>query len=272
MAAADKKAEGNAAFQAGDYAEAVDLYGAAIKADDLNHVPYANRAAAYLALGKFEEARADSKKCLALDESFVKAYLRLATAEKGLGNLEEALKVIKKGQSYFSSSASGSKASQKKSGFHEFKKIEKELKAALRAKPQVLSERAQVEQAMRSAPAQSDDQKAQKLGQDMMLAHFKYMQIRNELEEKTMEFKEKQIICKGVEDEAKARKSGTPFVTYRAMGKGFLLQPQDKVLTDLQKEQQEVASEIDNLRKGEILRKRQWEEADKTLKEHFKKR
>ncbi|GBG29827.1 Small glutamine-rich tetratricopeptide repeat-containing protein 2 [Hondaea fermentalgiana] len=260
-----KKDAGNDAFRAGDHEKAVKLYTEAIELDELNHVLYANRAAAYLALKQWEDARTDAKKCLAMDASFVKAYLRLATAEKELNNHEEALRVVKEGMKLLPS-ASGKKSAQKKSGVHEFRKLEKELKNKIRdasAANRTPDARATTEEAMMGG--------TQELGQRVMEAKFKYMQVTNELNEKELEQRTKAIISQSIIEETKS-KDGAEVNCYRAMGKGFLMQDAAQITKDLGTESTKLASDIDNLKKGQMLMKRNLEDANSTLMDHLRRR
>lgn len=261
-----KKDAGNDAFRSGDHEKAVQLYSEAIELDNLNHVLYANRAAAYLALKKWEDARTDAKKCIALDATFVKAYLRLAMAEKELKNPEEALRVIKEAMKHFPNT-SGKKANQKKVGVHEFKKLEKELKHQIRessVKSSADSSRASTEQAMMGNGTQE-------LGQKVMEAKFKWMQVVNDLNEKEIEQRTKSIISQSIMEETKS-KDGADVVCYRAMGKGFLMQKSAQITKDLSEESSKLSSEIENLKKGQMLLKRKMEDANNTLMEHLRRR
>eukprot|EP00873_Tetraselmis_striata_P044497 jgi/Tetstr1/464761/TSEL_009508.t1 len=84
------KADGNAAFKAGDHTKAVALYSKALSEDAGMTSAYNNRAMAYLKLQKFSEALADAEMVLQHEPSNVKALLRSAAASKGLGNKEAA--------------------------------------------------------------------------------------------------------------------------------------------------------------------------------------
>ena len=92
-AGADKvKGEGNAAFAAGKYAEAIDYYSRAIELAPNNAVLYGNRAFAYIKLIKSSEtpkearqafrpkAIQDAQKATTLDEGWAKGWIRMAEA------------------------------------------------------------------------------------------------------------------------------------------------------------------------------------------------
>ena len=112
-AAAEFKAQGNDAFKAGEFSKAEELYGKGIEAAPENHVLYANRAASLLAQEKFEDAKSDCEKCLAIEPTFYKATLRLATALKELGEVKQAVVVLGVGIAR-TKAASGSDAANSK--------------------------------------------------------------------------------------------------------------------------------------------------------------
>lgn len=73
---------------------AIDAYTECLALDPTNENPsftsklFCNRAAAYLKLTKNEEAYNDCSKCIELDESYSKAYIRRAQAGLAIGDLE----------------------------------------------------------------------------------------------------------------------------------------------------------------------------------------
>ncbi|KAJ6486194.1 hypothetical protein C8R47DRAFT_1278683 [Mycena vitilis] len=88
--AAQEKEKGNAAFKAGDYPTAIGHYSAAIHADRTDATFPLNRAAAYLKLGKNEDAERDCSTVLALSKGNVKGLFRRAQARVAMGKLPEA--------------------------------------------------------------------------------------------------------------------------------------------------------------------------------------
>ncbi len=74
------KAEGNEKYKAGQYNAAIDAYGKAIAVDPANSAFYANRAAAAMMCGRFQDAVQDCDKAIELRPDFMKAYMRGATA------------------------------------------------------------------------------------------------------------------------------------------------------------------------------------------------
>ena len=93
-----KKNEGNEAFKAKKYDEAIRLYSEAIDLDHTSHVYYSNRAAAYLGKESWEEAARDGEECVHLKKDFVKGYHRWALALKGMKQYGKALETLKAGQ------------------------------------------------------------------------------------------------------------------------------------------------------------------------------
>lgn len=79
---------GNAAFKAGDFPASVGHYTSAILADPNNPTFYLNRAAAYLRLGKYQDAERDSSSTLAIQKDNVKALFRRSQARLHLENFE----------------------------------------------------------------------------------------------------------------------------------------------------------------------------------------
>lgn len=75
-----KKNEGNAAFKEGNYQQAAVFYTEALTLDDTQHALYSNRAACFLKLGRYQQAREDALTCTKLAPSFAKGHFRLALA------------------------------------------------------------------------------------------------------------------------------------------------------------------------------------------------
>ncbi|KAJ7733560.1 hypothetical protein DFH07DRAFT_967957 [Mycena maculata] len=84
------KEKGNAAFKVGDYPTAIGHYSVAIHHDRTDATFPLNRAAAYLKLGKNEDAERDCTAVLTLSKNNVKALFRRAQARAALGKLAEA--------------------------------------------------------------------------------------------------------------------------------------------------------------------------------------
>ncbi|KIV98843.1 uncharacterized protein PV09_09414 [Verruconis gallopava] len=91
------KAQGNQAMQRKAYAEAIDFYTQAINLDPLNAIYLSNRAAAYSALQRHAEAKADAEMATAADPSYTKAWSRLGLAHFALGDARASMEAYKKG-------------------------------------------------------------------------------------------------------------------------------------------------------------------------------
>jgi len=91
MSSAPKAKElGNAAFRAGKWDESIGHYTVAILADGSNLTYPLNRAAAYLKLGKNEDAERDCTTVLCLDGTNTKALYRRAQARTAMGKASGA--------------------------------------------------------------------------------------------------------------------------------------------------------------------------------------
>merc|ERR1719231_2023467 len=75
-----KKNEGNAAFKAGNFQQAAVFYTEALARDASQHALYSNRAACFLKLGRYAQAREDALECTKLAPSFAKGHFRLGLA------------------------------------------------------------------------------------------------------------------------------------------------------------------------------------------------
>lgn len=91
------KAEGNAFFKSGKYAEAIAKYKEATQVDDTVPSYWSNMAACYEKLRKFEEMADAGRSCIKADKSFVKGYFRLAVAYKNLNQLSDCIKTLESG-------------------------------------------------------------------------------------------------------------------------------------------------------------------------------
>ena len=94
------KTEGNNLLKQGDAAGALTKYTAGIELcteGEPVHILYSNRSAAALKMKNFEQAIMDGEKCLELLPKWSKGYVRLATALREAGKLEEANEIVKKG-------------------------------------------------------------------------------------------------------------------------------------------------------------------------------
>lgn len=110
------QAQGNAAFSAGKFEEAIDLFTKGIEIDGSNHVLYSNRSASYASLGKYEEALEDGKQVVELKPDWGKGYSRVGAALFGLKRWKDAEEAYSKGLEIDPENA------QLKSGLEETKK------------------------------------------------------------------------------------------------------------------------------------------------------
>ncbi|KAK6288523.1 hypothetical protein POUND7_000064 [Theobroma cacao] len=88
--AASEKELGNEYFKQKKFKEAIDCYSRSVGLSP-TAVAHANRAMAYLKIKKFQEAEDDCTEALNLDDRYIKAYSRRATARKELGKLKESI-------------------------------------------------------------------------------------------------------------------------------------------------------------------------------------
>ncbi|KAF0706217.1 hypothetical protein AaE_014229, partial [Aphanomyces astaci] len=91
------KVKGNDLYKKGDYRGAIDMYTMAIELSPTTAPFYANRAAGYLMLHKFQEAIGDASRAIAMEPSFIRGYERKAKAQVALGDLEAAVKTYQSG-------------------------------------------------------------------------------------------------------------------------------------------------------------------------------
>ncbi|CCK68761.1 Hsp90 cochaperone STI1 KNAG_0B03200 [Huiozyma naganishii CBS 8797] len=97
LTADEYKQQGNSAFAAKKYDEAVDLFTKAIEVSETpNHVLYSNRSASYASEQKFNEALKDALECTKINPSWAKGYTREGAAHFGMGNLDDAEASYKK--------------------------------------------------------------------------------------------------------------------------------------------------------------------------------
>ncbi|KAI3965750.1 hypothetical protein MKX01_010707 [Papaver californicum] len=87
LGATSEKELGNKYFKQKKFREAIDCYSRSIALSPMA-VAFANRGIAYLKIKRYEEAENDCTEALILDDHFIKAYSRRATAMKELGKLE----------------------------------------------------------------------------------------------------------------------------------------------------------------------------------------
>ncbi|XP_078075837.1 RNA polymerase II-associated protein 3 isoform X2 [Mustelus asterias] len=88
--ALSEKEKGNNYFREGKYDEAIDCYTRAMTMNPYNPVFPTNRASTFLKIKKYAVAESDCNLAIALDKSFVKAYLRRGAARMKLQNVQGA--------------------------------------------------------------------------------------------------------------------------------------------------------------------------------------
>lgn len=88
--------EGNTAFKAGRFADAVKDYTEAIKRLPSDPRAYNNRAAAYSKLLAMPEALKDAEEAIKIDPTFVKAYIRKALVQQAMKEHTSALQTLQK--------------------------------------------------------------------------------------------------------------------------------------------------------------------------------
>ena len=76
---------------------AVDYYSEGMTIAQANHLLYSNRAASFMELGLYLEAKMDAIKCVGLAPDFSKGYIRLANANLMLNELELARNAVHDG-------------------------------------------------------------------------------------------------------------------------------------------------------------------------------
>ncbi|KAL6132778.1 hypothetical protein ACLB2K_065017 [Fragaria x ananassa] len=86
--AASEKDLGNEYFKQKKFKEAIDCYSRSIALTP-TAVAFANRAMSYIKIKRFQEAENDCTEALNLDDRYIKAYSRRATARKEQGKLKE---------------------------------------------------------------------------------------------------------------------------------------------------------------------------------------
>lgn len=228
---------GNKEFEKKNYKSAITFYSNAISLDELNHVFYGNRAACYLAIEEFENARTDAKKCISLEPSYTKAYLRLALAEKKLGSKAAALKAIKAGIEFIELNGG------KKTGLNEFKKLERELKG--------VSTKTEADNAVASAKKLPEnmepDQMLQELGRQKIYWTYKLQDTKGKLQMKKRDVHEKKILQDALNKESKIQ----DMTLYRRMGKAYMLQDTKTLISNIDKDKKKYEKEAITLEKAQ---------------------
>lgn len=93
----NRKSKGNDFYKSKSYEAAIAAYTKAVNLDKTSAALLTNRAAACLMLLQYKEAIHDCDAAIYLESDNSKAYFRKATAQKGLGKLDEAIFSLNKG-------------------------------------------------------------------------------------------------------------------------------------------------------------------------------
>lgn len=96
----DNKTKGNKAFKAGLMEDAVKYYTRALSQDRKDFVCMANRSAAYLKMGKAQEALDDAEKCIRLKPKYAKGHARKGGALHALKRYNDEVNAYKHGLSF----------------------------------------------------------------------------------------------------------------------------------------------------------------------------
>jgi len=91
------KDQGNELFKIHQYPEAIKMYTEAIKRNPADHVLYSNRANTYTKLGALPQALEDCDKCIALNPSFAKSYIRKGLIQFQMKDYTKAISTFEKG-------------------------------------------------------------------------------------------------------------------------------------------------------------------------------
>jgi len=103
--AEQEKQKGNESFKKGDWAAAVKSYTEALRRNPKDSKIFSNRAACYTKLTAFDLALKDCDSSIAIDPTFVKAYLRKGNVLKAMGQVQKAMEVYEKAMELDPSSA-----------------------------------------------------------------------------------------------------------------------------------------------------------------------
>lgn len=91
------KQRGNDHFARKDYEAALTLYDKALEQSPAEHTVYSNRSIAFFKLGKYENALQDAVKCIELEPTFARGYLRKCAVLNVLERYEEAMESAQEG-------------------------------------------------------------------------------------------------------------------------------------------------------------------------------
>ncbi|KAI8391838.1 uncharacterized protein BYT42DRAFT_210570 [Radiomyces spectabilis] len=96
---ADKaREEGNKLFKESNWPGAIEQYTEAIKRNETDVRPYSNRSVCYLKLMAIHEAQKDAEKCIELDPTFARGYIRKAAVQFAKKEFQDAIDTLKEAQ------------------------------------------------------------------------------------------------------------------------------------------------------------------------------
>ncbi|EYU26825.1 hypothetical protein MIMGU_mgv1a003301mg [Erythranthe guttata] len=93
----EERDKGNQYFKEQKYPEAIKHYTEAIKRNPKDFKAYSNRAACYTKLGAMPEGLKDAEKCIDLDPTFTKGYIRKGAVQFFMKEYEKALETYQEG-------------------------------------------------------------------------------------------------------------------------------------------------------------------------------
>lgn len=96
----DWKQQGNAAFQAQDYGNAIVFYTNGIELEPTNAALFSNRSAAHLKTGNTSKARLDADTCIKLDEHWPKGWWRRGQAQMEAQEYTQARETFREGLTF----------------------------------------------------------------------------------------------------------------------------------------------------------------------------
>jgi tetratricopeptide (TPR) repeat protein len=100
MSSDDWKKQGNTAFQAHDYDDAIIYYSNGIDLEPTNPALFSNRSAAYLKTGDTAKARRDADMCIELDKHWPKGWWRRGQAQLEAQEYADARDTFREGLTY----------------------------------------------------------------------------------------------------------------------------------------------------------------------------
>jgi chaperonin cofactor prefoldin len=217
---------GNQAFGVQDYALAIQHYSGAIKIETGNHVFYSNRSASYAGLHQWAKAAKDAQECIRLAPTFVKGFYRFATAQMALKEYAGALQTIRQGLALDAT--------------HSQLLKQQRLVLQLRQEAAATEKRQQAAAAAAASPGGLDSSTTTELQE----LQGQYMQMNRECEtlkanitKTAREFQLAELTQTDLGDLAESQ------ACYRSIGKMFLRQPRDEVLSYLAQNMAEATSQ-----------------------------